>query len=177
VLIVDTVSYPSTLTSLIPVTAQNWFERNPSRYCYVASCDEKTYGCFNSANRTKLRLLAQQHLDPEDIDDLEEYEETRKRRGGFEVVDIGKLLVPKVWGGGGLEVVSAASGEREVEAHEEAVDDEDINDQASDDSLVTITATKPSALTRTPRPISGMSAIRSTAGSILMNNRCVYRRR
>lgn len=77
------------------MTAQNWFERNPARYCYVASCDEKTYGCFNSANRTRLRLLAQQGADPEDIDDLEEYEETKKRRGGFEMVDVGELLMPK----------------------------------------------------------------------------------
>ena len=90
------------------MTAQNWFERNPARYCYVASCDEKTYGCFNSANRTRLKLLAQQAADPEDIDDLEEYEETRKRRSGFEMVDVGTLLMPKGFEEEDLEVISTA---------------------------------------------------------------------
>ena len=92
--------------------------------------------------------MAQQDLDPEDIDDLEEYEETRKRRGGFEVVDVGKLLVPKVWDGGALEVVSPTSVER-------AVEEDDVSDQASDDSMATVTVTKPSVLARTPRPIGG----------------------
>jgi hypothetical protein len=141
---------------LIIVTAQNWFERNPSRYCYVASCDEKTYGCFNSANRTRLRLLAQQDLDPEDIDDLEEYETALRRRGGFEVVDVGKLLAPKVWRGGDLEIIVPASGDGEHGSREE---NEDSSDQASDDSMVTITAAKPTTLTRAPRPIGGMCAI------------------
>jgi hypothetical protein len=93
------------------VTAQNWFERNPARYCYVASCDEKTYGCFNSASRTRLKLLAQQEADPEDIDDLEEWEETRKRRAGFELVDAGELLMPKGLEEESLEVIGTVSPE------------------------------------------------------------------
>jgi hypothetical protein len=94
--------------------------------------------------------LAQQDLDPEDIDDLEEYEETRKKRSGFEVVDVGKLLVPKVWAGEELEVMSPTSVK--------TVDAEDVSDQASDDSMATVTAAMPSALARTPRPISGKFA-------------------
>lgn len=93
------------------MTAQNWFERNPARYCYVASCDEKTYGCFNSASRTRLKLLAQQEADPEDIDDLEEWEETRKRRAGFELVDTGELLMPKGLEEESLEVIGTSSPE------------------------------------------------------------------
>lgn len=93
------------------MTAQNWFERNPARYCYVASCDEKTYGCFNSASRTRLKLLAQQEADPEDIDDLEEWEETRKRRAGFELVDAGELLMPKGLEEESLEVIGTVSPE------------------------------------------------------------------
>ena len=53
-------------------------------------------------------MLAQQAADPEDIDDLEEYEETRKRRGGFEMVDVGTLLMPKGFEEEDLEVISTA---------------------------------------------------------------------
>ena len=94
--------------------------------------------------------MAQQDLDPEDIDDLEEYEETRKRRSGFEVVDVGKLLIPKAGAEEELEVMSPTSVKM--------VDAEDVSDHASDDSMATVTATMPSALAREPRPISGRCA-------------------